>query len=123
MSPAEILALAKASGVIIRPDGGELEIIADRSPDPDLLDAIAGCKAEILTRLRAERGRINHWIANWIIDWPPGFCLHCRKPVIAGQAWIAVSSGDLMARFHQACHGEWLTEHEALARRALRLDP
>ena len=68
-----------------------------------------------------QRGLINRWIANRIIDWSPSHCLHCRLPIIVGQKWTVVSNGEVTARFHEPCHGEWLTEQERLARRSLGL--
>jgi hypothetical protein len=55
MTAPEILALAEAHGVTIRPNGADLDLVAARKPDPDLLSAIAGSKAEIVALLRAER--------------------------------------------------------------------
>ena len=57
MTVAEVLALAQARGVTIRLDGAELELTADRKPDSDLLDAIAGCKAEIVAFLHPDAVR------------------------------------------------------------------
>ena len=57
MTAAEVLALAKAHGVTIKLDGAELELTADRKPGADLLDAIAGCKAEIITFLHPDAVR------------------------------------------------------------------
>jgi hypothetical protein len=122
VTAAEVLALAKAHGVTILPDGDDLDVVADREPDPELLDAIAGCKAAILAKLRAERGRINHWIADQLIDWPSTSCLHCRKPIVPGHLWTVVSNGEVAARFHQDCHSEWLAQQEVAACRALGLD-
>ena len=123
MTAPEILALAKARGVTIRLDGDELEITADREPDPDLLAALAGSKAKILARLQTERGRINRWIADRLIAWPLTSCLHCLKPIVVGQQSIIVGNGEVTARFHQDCHSEWLAQQEARARLALGLDP
>jgi hypothetical protein len=123
MTAAEVLALARTLGVMIRPNGADLDIVADDKPDPVLLDAVAGCKGEILARFRTERGRINHWIAKQIIAWPPTSCLNCRKPIVPGQPWVAVSSGEVTARFHKPCHAEWLAKQEVLARQAMGLDP
>jgi hypothetical protein len=82
MTPAEALALAKARGVTIRLDGDDLDVIADREPDPDLLDAIAGCKAEILAKLREERLRIRRWInANFSAS-SPDICRHCAADLV-----------------------------------------
>ena len=57
MTGAEILALARAHGVTIRLDGAELELTADRKPDADLLEAIAGCKAGLLAFLHPDAVR------------------------------------------------------------------
>jgi hypothetical protein len=74
--------------------------------------------------VRYERERIDAWIRNRLIDWPPASCLRCRKPIIAGAAWEEVSNGDTnaRARFHRACHAAWRNEGEAAARQALGLE-
>ena len=123
MRADEVLALAKAHGVMIRPDGDDLDIIADHKPDPDLLAAIASFKPQIVAARRAERGRINRLIAGLIMNYPADRCLHCRKPIVAGQPWIPVSNGEATARFHKPCHAEWLGQQELTARRVLGLDP
>jgi hypothetical protein len=122
MTAAEILALVKARAVAIRLDGNDLDIIAEHEPDPGLLEAIAGCKPQILALIRAERGQINRWIAAHIVNYPIDRCPRCRKPIIAGQARIEVTDGEVAVRFHQSCHVDWLVEQEAAARRALGLN-
>jgi hypothetical protein len=122
MNAAEILALARDQCVTVKLDGKDLDIVADHEPDPDLLSAIAGRKPEILSLLRAERGSINRWIAARIVDYPRDRCLHCRRPIIAGQKWIDVASGDALARFHRPCHAAWLAEQETKARKAMGLN-
>jgi hypothetical protein len=119
MTAAEVLALAKARDVTIRLYGNDLDIVAELEPDPDLLDAIAGCKPQLLAALRAERGHINRWIAARIVNYPADRCLHCRKPIIASQKWTDVTNGEAMARFHEACHVDWLAQQEVAARRAM----
>jgi hypothetical protein len=122
MTAAEIRSLARTHGVTIRLDGGDLGVVADREPDADLLAAIAAAKPQIVAVLRAERGRINHWIASRIITWAPDRCFHCRQPIVVGSKWTLVAAGDDQARFHEFCHAHWLVEQEVLARRALGLD-
>jgi hypothetical protein len=56
-----------------------------------------------------------------LVDWRDS-CWRCRRPIVPGQLWTAVSNGEAVARFHKPCHAQWLTEQEALARRALGLD-
>jgi hypothetical protein len=51
----EILALARAQGVTIRPDGDDLDISADRKPESELREAIIRCKADILATFREEK--------------------------------------------------------------------
>jgi hypothetical protein len=115
MTAAEILATSGARGFQI-----SLNSSGD-DPPPDLVDLVRGAKPQIVAVLQNERGRINHWIADRLIDWPPESCLHCRKPIIVGQAWIVVSNGEVTARFHEPCHAEWLEQQEAAARRVLGL--
>jgi len=71
--------------------------------------------------VRYQRERIDAWIRNRLMPWPPDTCLHCRRPFIAGQPWQETANGEARARFHSACHAEWRAEREAAARRALGL--
>jgi hypothetical protein len=123
MTPAEILAEAAARGfrVSLNSTGDGLILWPGDDPPADLVNLIRGAKPGIVAHLQTERRRINHWIANQIIDWPPTSCLHCRKAIIPGQQWIDVASGEALARFHKDCHGEWLEQQEVAARRALGL--
>jgi hypothetical protein len=118
MTPVEILAGASARGfkVSLNPAGDGLILWPGNEPPADLVALIKGAKPLIVAALQAERGR-NRWIANQLIDWSTS-CLHCRKPIVAGQLWAIVANGEVSARFHEACHAEWLVERETLARRA-----
>ena len=75
-----------------------------------------------LAVVRYERERIDGWIRNRLVDYPLATCLRCRRPFVAGAAWEEVSNGEARARFHRACHAEWLAEREAAARQALGLE-
>jgi hypothetical protein len=123
MTAAEILAQAAAMGfqVTLNPTRDALIVWPD-DPPPDLVDLLRSAKPQIVAAFKAERGRINHWIAHQIIDWPPTSCLNCRKPIIPGQRWTAVSSGEATARFHEVCHSEWLGQQEIAARKAMGLN-
>ena len=67
-----------------------------------------------------DQARIDKWIRDRLVDWRDN-CRHCRKPIVVGQLWTVVSNGEVTARFHEPCHGEWLAQQEAAARRALGL--
>jgi hypothetical protein len=123
MTPADIVEKARRCGVTVTlTDAGTgLSLWADGDPPADLVELIKAAKPDIVAHLQAERGRINHWIADQLIDWPPSHCLHCRKPIIVGQAWTVISNGEVSARFHQGCHDEWLEQQEVAARRAMGL--
>ena len=123
MTPAEIIAEAASRGfqVSLNHAGDGLISYGRTSPPPDLVDLIRSAKPQIVAVFQAERGRINHWIADRLIDWPPESCLHCRKPIIVGQLWTVVSNGEVTARFHEPCHAEWLGQQEDAARLALGL--
>ena len=122
MTAAEILATAGARGFQISLNSsGDGLIVWPNDPPPDLVDLVRSAKPQIVGVLQNERGRINHWIADRIIDWPSESCLHCRKPIIVGQPWTVVSNGDCAARFHELCHTEWFEQQEGAARRALVL--
>jgi len=86
----EAFELARSYGVEVRlnaaGDGLNLEIEADREPDPDLLDAIAGCKAEILAKFREERRRIVQWINANFSSSSPDVCRHCGRGPRPGDA-------------------------------------
>jgi hypothetical protein len=125
MTPGAILAEAAARGfkVGLNRTGDGLILWPGDDPPADLVDLIRGGKPEIVAALQAERGRINRWIANQLIDWPPTSCLHCRRPIIVGQIWAVASNGEAMARFHRDCHAAWLAQQVIAARRALGLDP
>jgi hypothetical protein len=123
MTVAEILAEASTRGflVTLKSTGDGLRLWPGDDPPADLVNLIRGAKPQIIAVLQAERGRINHWIADMLIDWPPTSCLHCRKPIVVGQTCTAVANGLVEARFHQPCHGDWLAQQEVAARRALGL--
>jgi hypothetical protein len=88
-----------------------------------LLDDVGRAhKQEIARHIQAERRRINHWIADRLIEWQDS-CLHCRKPVQPSQPWTIVSNGDVTASFHKDCEVEWRAGQEALARKTLRIAP
>jgi hypothetical protein len=123
MTAAEALALAKVYGVTILPDGNDLDVIADCEPDPDLLDAIAGCKAEILAQLREERRRITQWINANFSSSSPDVCRHCSRGPGLGDVFVRLYCGDDSGVVHQSCWHAWQAAEEALARRALGLDP
>ena len=124
MTAAEILAQAGTRGFQISLNSsGDGLILWPDDPPADLVDLVRGAKPQIVAVLQNERGRINRWIADRLIDWPPESCLHCRKPIIVGQPWTVVSNGEVTARFHEPCHGEWLAQQEVAARMALGLAP
>jgi hypothetical protein len=123
MTAAEILAKVTALGfrVTLNSTGDGLILWPGDKPPADVVNLIRGAKPQIVAHLQTERGRINHWIADQLIDWPPTHCLHCRKPIVVRQTWTAVANGLVKARFHQGCHGAWLERQEVAARRAIGL--
>jgi hypothetical protein len=123
MSPADIVEKARRHGVSLTLDatGTGLSLWADGDPPEEVVELLKAHKPDIVAHLRAERRRINHWIADQLIDWPPSHCLHCRKPIVVGQTWTAVANGLVEARFHKDCHGDWLAQQEVAARRAIGL--
>jgi hypothetical protein len=123
MTALEIIAETVARGFRVElTHAGDGLVLWPDDPPTDLVDLVRSAKPQIIAVLRAERGRINHWIANQIIAWSDS-CLNCRKPIVPGQPWISVSSGEVTARFHEPCHSEWLAKQETSARRALGLQP
>jgi hypothetical protein len=121
MTAAEILAEAATRGfrVGLKSTGDGLILWPGDDPPADLVNLIRSAKTQIIAVLQTERRCINHWIADKLIDWPPSHCLHCKKPIIAGQLWTVVSNGEAQARFHKGCHAPWLAQQEVAARRAL----
>jgi hypothetical protein len=123
MSPADIVGKARRCGVAVTltAAGTGLSLWADGDPPEEVVELLKAHKPAIVAHLQAERGRINHWIADQLIDWPPSHCLHCRQPIAVGQRWTAVANGLVEARFHQGCHGKWLEQQEVAARKAMGL--
>jgi hypothetical protein len=123
MSPVDIVEQARCCGVrlTLNAVGTGLSLSADSEPPGEIVALVKAHKPDLVAHLQAERGRMNHWTAARLIDWPPSHCLGCRKPIIVGQTWTAVANGEAAARFHQSCHGEWLEQQEFAARRALGL--
>jgi hypothetical protein len=123
MTADEILAEAATRGfrVTLNSTGDGLILWPGDDPPADVVNLVRGAKPQIVAHLQTERGRINHWIADQLIDWPPSHCLHCRKPIVVGQTWTAVANGLVEARFHEDCHGAWLEQQEVAARKAIGL--
>ena len=96
MTAAEILARAKARGVMIRLDGAELEITADRKPDEDLLDAIVGCKADISALLHPDAVRRR-------LEAEAEVLRAVRPPDVAADRWATALHG--LRAFIAAGHG------------------
>jgi hypothetical protein len=96
MTAAEVLTLAKARGVTIRLDGAELELTADRKPDADLLDAIAGCKVEISAFLHPDAIRCRLEAEAEVLRAP-------RPPDVTDAHWAAALRG--LRAFIAAGHG------------------
>ena len=75
--------------------------------------------------VRYERERVDKWIKDRLLNWPLASCLNCRRPFVAGDAWVEVASSaeiPARARFHRSCYAEWRAEREAAARQALGLE-
>jgi hypothetical protein len=123
MNPAEIVEKARRHGVTVTLNdaGTGLSLSADGDLPDEVVELLKAHKPDIVAHLQTERRRINHWIADKLIDWPPSHCLHCRKPIVVGQTWTAVANGRVEARFHKDCHGAWLAQQEVAARRAIGL--
>lgn len=96
MTAAEILARARARGVMIRLDGAELEITADRRPDAGLLEAIAGRKAEIIAFLDPAAVQRRLEVEAEVLRAP-------RPPDVADAHWAAALRG--LEAFIAAGHG------------------
>jgi hypothetical protein len=120
MTPSDIIEKARQAGLTLTLDalGTGLELSANTEPPDSVVELVKAHKPDIVAHLQAERRRINFWVANQIISWPPDSCLHCRKRIIE-HPWVELAAGNDVARFHQACHSAWLAAQEAAARRAL----
>jgi hypothetical protein len=123
MSLADITEKARSCGVslTLTAAGTGLSLWVDGDPPEEVVELLKAHKPDLVAHLQAERGRINHWIADQLTDWPPSHCLHCKKPTIVGQLWTTVSNSEVSARLHQGCHGAWLAQQEERARRAMGL--
>jgi hypothetical protein len=80
-----IVANARRAGVTMTLDDARMGLWLSASTDPpeEIVELVKAAKPDIVAHYQAERGRINHWIANQIIAWPADFCLHCRKRILA----------------------------------------
>lgn len=71
MNAAEALEAARAAGVRVVAEGGDLLLDADSAPPPAILDALKRSKAEILVLLaanaaqHANRAPLDNWVA-WV---------------------------------------------------------
>ena len=89
-----------------------MERVIERTKDKQTTTAQASAQLD--------QARIDKWIRDQLVDWRDS-CWRCRKPIVVGQRWTAVTNGEAVARFHEPCHGEWLAQQEARARQALGL--
>jgi hypothetical protein len=73
MSPGDIVEKARRCGVSLTldPAGTGLSLWADDDPPEEVVELLKAHKPAIVAHLQVERGRINHWIADQLIDWPP----------------------------------------------------
>jgi hypothetical protein len=80
MSPADIIEKARRHGVgmALNAAGTGLLLSTDAEPPGEIVELVRSAKPDIVALLQAERGRINQWIADNLIDWPPSHCLRCR---------------------------------------------
>jgi hypothetical protein len=72
-------------------------------------------------RTRREQALTDKWIRDRLVDWRDS-CWRCRRPIVPGQLWTAVSNGETVVHFHRPCHAEWLVPQQVAARRALGLN-
>jgi hypothetical protein len=61
MTVSEILAVAMARGVTVKSEGDDLDIIADRKPDSDLLDVLRDHKEAIVAELSKVAATPGEW--------------------------------------------------------------
>ena len=93
MSAAEALKAARAAGVSLRVDGGDLVLEAFAPPPSAVLDLLSRHKAELVALLRSSDGQaLEACIVEWLDDHPdaskPGWCAWCGE---AEAPWRAVA--------------------------------
>jgi hypothetical protein len=127
MTVEEALELARWHGVNVVLDGDDLALEADAPPPAGLLAILGRGKWDIVAVLRQreaeERRRIVQWVNANFRSSPPGACAHCGGGRRLEDPFVVLFVGNDRGEVHASCHAVWLTEREAEARRALRINP
>jgi hypothetical protein len=122
----DALDLARLQGVEVTLDGNDLVLEAKAAPTPGLLAIMGRGKWDIVAALRLreaeERRRIVQWVNDHFASSPPGVCAHCGDGPRSDDLFVTLFVGNDRGEVHASCHGPWLAEREAEARRALGLE-
>ena len=125
MTVDEALALARSYGVEVTLEGNELQLEAEAPPPPGVLALLGRGKWDIVGALRQreaeERRRVVQWVNDNFSSSPPGVCAHCGEGPRLDDPFVRLFVGSDRGEVHALCHGPWLAEREAEARRALRI--
>jgi hypothetical protein len=116
-----LAARARRQRVLERAKAKQARIERAASPVPPTFEAVEIAVPTPVLLSPYDELRIAKWIRDRLIDWPPGSCWHCRRPIAFSQPWTLVANGEVASRFHQACHAEWLEQQESAARGAMGL--
>ncbi len=126
MTVDEALNLARSYGVKVMLEGDSLHLEADDPPPPAVLAVLGGGKGDIVAVLRQreaeEHRRIVQWVNDHFTSSPSGVCAHCGGGPRSADPFVLLFVGNDRGEVHASCHGPWLAEREAEARKALRLD-
>ena len=126
MTVEEALELARRHGINVVLEGDGLNLEADAPPPPGLLAILGRGKWDIVAALRLreaeERRRLVQWVDDHFASTPPGVCAHCGDGLRFEDPFVLLFVGNDRGEVHASCHGPWLAEREAEARRALGLE-
>jgi hypothetical protein len=117
MNAAEIVRIARATGVVLSAEGDSLVVEGELASA--VVDQLRELKPEILELLRAERGAIVRRMNDRFRPGPAGECVHCRKD---GDRFVALFCGQARAEVHAGCYGAWIAEREVEARAEIAVD-
>jgi hypothetical protein len=125
MTVDDVLRIANSAGVTVLVEGYDLVLEHDADPPANLVAMLRHFKRELVSALRMrqaeQRSIITQWVNDHFASSPAGVCAHCGDGERADDPFVLLFVGNDRGEVHASCHGPWLAEREADARRALRL--
>src|SRR5271155_5195264 len=100
MSAAKTIVVARAAGIQLGIDDGDLVLEATAPPPAAVLDLLSRHKAEILELLRAERYAVVRYLNNHFQSSPLGQCARCGGGSLQRDPFVKLFVGDNRADIH-----------------------